>query len=434
MRPADIIAKKRNGESLTREEISFIVRSYTRGGVEDYQMAALMMAIYFRGMDAEETLALTDEMMHSGAVLDFSEFGRVAIDKHSTGGVGDKTSLVIAPAVAATGVLVPMISGRALAHSGGTLDKLESIPGFRTNLSLDEFRSNIKNVGAALIGQTREVAPADRKLYALRDVTATVECRPLITASVMSKKMAEGVNGVVLDVKFGSGAFMKTQADAVALAELMIDVARKMKRACIALITDMNQPLGRAIGNSVEVIEALETLKGRGPADLKLLCRELAAEMILMSGLVKDIGQARDMYDRSISSGAALDKMREIIRAQEGNEQVIDDYRLLPSAARRHEITAPEGGCLRKIETESVGRACMILGAGRTRVDGPIDLSVGLEMNARIGDRIEKGSSLVTVLYNDDDRLQAARRLIERAFTIGPEPVEPPPLISRVLR
>ena len=434
MRASDIIAKKRDGQPLTREEIRFIVRSYTRGGVEDYQMSALMMAIYFRGMNAEETFALTEEMMRSGAVLDFSDLGRPAIDKHSTGGVGDKTSLIIAPVVASAGVLVPMISGRALAHSGGTLDKLESIPGFRTNLSLEEFRATLDRVGTALIGQTREIAPADRKLYALRDVTATVECRPLIAASVMSKKMAEGIDGVVLDVKYGSGAFMKTESEAIELAELMLDVARKMDRRCIALMTDMNQPLGRAVGNSLETIEAIETLKGAGPPDLTFLCRELSAHMILMGGRARDIESAREIYDDSISSGAGLNKMREIIRAQEGNEEVLENYSLFPTAQHNEDVTCSRQGYLQRIDTEAVGRSCMLLGAGRTRVDGPIDLSVGLEMHVRLGDRVDPGSKLATIYYNDRERLELALPILKTSFTIGDESVEPPPLIARILR
>src|SRR6185369_2172016 len=274
MRTVDIIARKRDGRALSREEIGFIIRGYTSGDVADYQMAALTMAIYLRGMSNEEAIALTEEMLHSGEVVDLSDLGRPRVDKHSTGGVGDKTSIVIAPVVAAAGVPVPMISGRALAHSGGTLDKLDSIPGFRTNLSLTEFRETLEQIGVALIGQTVEIAPADRKLYALRDVTATVPCRPLMAASIMSKKMAEGITGLVLDVKVGNGAFMKTEDDARALAQLMIEIGRGMNKDCVALLTDMNQPLGRAVGNSLEVIESLDTLKGAGPDDFNTLCRE----------------------------------------------------------------------------------------------------------------------------------------------------------------
>src|SRR6266550_2279699 len=313
MRTVDIIAKKRDGHDLTRDEINFIIRGYTSGDVADYQMAALVMAIYLRGMTNEETIALTEAMLHSGEVVDFSDLGRSRVDKHSTGGVGDKTSLVIAPVVAAAGVLVPMISGRGLGHSGGTLDKLESIPGFRTDLSLSEFRATLIEVGAALIGQTAEIAPADKKLYALRDVTATVACRPLMAASIMSKKMAEGASGLVLDVKTGSGAFLKKEDDARELAKLMISIARGMNKECIVLITDMNQPLGRAVGNALELIEAFETLKGQGPDDFKILCRELSAEMLVMGRAAMDTEKGRARYDELIASGAAVEKMRAII-------------------------------------------------------------------------------------------------------------------------
>src|ERR1051325_1671066 len=282
MRAVDLIEKKRDGGALTRAEIRFIVQGYTAGEVADYQIAALLMAIFLRGMTDAEAIALTEEMLYSGEVVDLSALGRPRVDKHSTGGVGDKTSLDIAPVVAAAGVTVPMISGRPPAHSGGTLDKLESIPGFRTNLSLAEFRSMLERTGVALIGQTKEIAPADRKLYALRDVTATVPCRPLMAASIMSKKMAEGISGLVLDVKVGNGAFMKTEMEARRLAELMIQVARGLDKACVALLTDMNQPLGSSVGNALEVIEAFEALKGRGPEDFTRLCRELAAEMLVL--------------------------------------------------------------------------------------------------------------------------------------------------------
>src|SRR5262245_40875128 len=318
MRTVDIIARKRDGRELTRDEIGFIIRGYTAGDIADYQMAALMMAIYLRGMTNEETSALTEAMLHSGEIVDLSDLGQPRVDKHSTGGVGDKTSLVIAPVVAAAGVLVPMISGRALAHSGGTLDKLESISGFRTDLSLAEFRATLEEVGAALIGQTAEIAPADKKLYALRDVTATVACRPLMAASIMSKKMAEGASGLVLDVKTGSGAFLKNEQDARELAKVMISIARGLNKECIVLITDMNQPLGRAVGNSLELIEALETLKGRGPDDFNTLCRELSAEMLVMGDAAPDTDQARALYEKLIASGDAAAKMRDIIRAQGG--------------------------------------------------------------------------------------------------------------------
>ncbi|MFY9555486.1 MAG: thymidine phosphorylase, partial [Blastocatellia bacterium] len=383
--------------------------------------------------DAEQSL-LTEAMLHSGEIIDFSDLGRPRVDKHSTGGVGDKTSLVIAPVVAAAGVLVPMISGRALAHSGGTLDKLESIPGFRTDLSLSEFRASLEQVGAALIGQTAEIAPADKKLYALRDVTATVACRPLMAASIMSKKMAEGASGLVLDVKTGSGAFLKQEEDARELARLMISIARGMDKECIVLITDMNQPLGRAVGNSLELIEAFETLKGRGPDDFNMLCRELSAEMLVMGRAVHHTDRGREVYDDLIKKGAALEKMRDIIRAQNGEPRVIEDYRLLPRAELAQDVLAPEAGYVQAIDTEAIGHASMLLGAGRARLDTAIDLGVGVTVHAKIGDRVERTSPLVTVHFNDPARAEEAASDIRSAYTIGIDQTPPPNLIKAVMR
>ena len=434
MRAVDIIAKKRDGRELGRDEINFIIRGYTNGEIADYQMSALLMAICLRGMTSDETVALTEAMLHSGEVVDFSDLGRPRVDKHSTGGVGDKTSLVIAPLVAAAGVLVPMISGRALAHSGGTLDKLESIPGFRTDLSLTEFRSTLESVGAALIGQTAEIAPADKKLYALRDVTATVACRPLMAASIMSKKLAEGASGLVLDVKTGSGAFLKNENDARELGRIMISIARGLNKECLVLITDMNQPLGRAVGNALELIEAFETLKGAGPNDFNDLCRELSAEMLVMGGVSVDAGTGRKTYDELISSGAALEKMRDVIKAQGGDPKVIEDYRLLPTAEHQREILSSKAGYVQAVDTEAVGHASMLLGAGRARLDTEIDLGVGLTIHARIGDRLEENSPLVTVHFNDSARAEEAAGDLYNAYTIGSEPVETPKLIKAVLR
>jgi pyrimidine-nucleoside phosphorylase len=434
MRAVDIIAKKRDGKQLTRDEIGFIVRGYTKGEVADYQMSALLMAIYLRGMQDEETIALTEEMLYSGEVIDFSDLGRPRVDKHSTGGVGDKTSLVIAPVVAAAGVLVPMISGRALAHSGGTLDKLESIPGFRTDLSLTEFRSTLEKVGAALIGQTIEIAPADKKLYALRDVTATVACRPLMAASIMSKKMAEGISGLVLDVKVGNGAFMRSEDEARELATTMIGIAHGLKKDCVALITDMNQPLGRAVGNSIEVIEAIDTLRGEGPEDFNALCRDLSARMLVLGSAAVDVERGGKLYDELIASGRALEKMREIIEAQSGDPRVIDDYQLLPRARRNQVITSPEAGYVRGIDTEAIGQASMVLGAGRLRLDTPIDPGVGLILEARIGDTVDRDGALATIHFTEEARAREAEEMIKRAYTISTEQVESPRLIKAVLQ
>jgi len=434
MRAVDIIAKKRDGRELTRDEIRFVISGYTAGNIADYQMSALLMAIFLRGMTPEETFALTDAMLHSGEVIDFSHLGRPRIDKHSTGGVGDKTSLVIAPVVAAAGVFVPMMSGRALGHSGGTLDKLESIPGFRTDLTLTEFKDTLEKVGVALIGQTAEIAPADKKLYALRDVTATVACRPLMAASIMSKKMAEGASGLVLDVKTGSGAFLKIEDDARALATTMMSIASSLNKDCVALITDMNQPLGRAVGNANELVEALETLKGRGPDDLNHLCRELSAEMLVLGNAATDIEQARRLYDQLISSGAAIEKFSDIIEAQSGNPSVIDNYALLPSAAHERQITSSNSGYVQSIDTEAVGHAVMLLGAGRARLDTPIDLGVGLTVHARIGDQIKSDSTLATIHFNDASGVDEASQIISDAFPVSSQPVDPPALVKAVLR
>jgi pyrimidine-nucleoside phosphorylase len=429
MHAVDVITRKRDGGELSAAEIAFFIRGYTSGSIPDYQMSALLMAAYLRGMTPAETLALTKEMLHSGAVVDLSDINRPAVDKHSTGGVGDKTSLVIAPVVAAAGGLVPMISGRSLAHSGGTLDKLESIPGFRTELSLSEFRATLDRVGAALIGQSSEIAPADKKIYALRDVTATVACPPLMAASIMSKKLAEGIRGLVLDVKCGSGAFVKTEARARSLAETMIRIAQGMDTRCVALLTDMDQPLGRAIGNSLEVIEALEALQGRGPSDLTALCRELAAEMLTLSGVVKDLEQGRLRYDQLIGSGAAIERMQQIIAAQGGDPRVADDYSLLKSACRRRAVSSHQTGYVSSIDTQALGRAAMLLGAGRTRLDAKIDSSVGIEVAAKLGDEVTPGVLLAHLHFNDESLADEAEQLVQCAYKIGSRPVAPGPLI-----
>jgi pyrimidine-nucleoside phosphorylase len=434
MRAVDVIEKKRDGKALTRGEIRFIIQGYTAGEVADYQMAALLMAIFLRGMSDAEAIALTEEMLHSGEVVDLSDLGRPRVDKHSTGGVGDKTSLVIAPVVAAAGVPVPMISGRALAHSGGTLDKLESIPGFRTNLSLVEFRATLEKIGVALIGQTVEIAPADRKLYALRDVTATVPCRPLMAASIMSKKMAEGISGLVLDVKVGNGAFMKTEAEARDLARLMIQVARGLDKECVALLTDMNQPLGRRVGNALEVIEAFAALRGEGPEDFITLCRELAAEMLVLGRAAFTVDEARARYDELIASGAALAKMREIIVAQAGDPRVLDDTALLPTARHQRRVAARRSGYVQAIDTEAIGRAAMLLGAGRLRLDSRIDPSVGLTIEARIGDYVEENTPLALLHYNHAVLIDEATAVVMQAYEIGAQRTEPPTLIKGVLR
>jgi pyrimidine-nucleoside phosphorylase len=433
MRVVDLIKKKRDGQALTPHEIGFLVRGYTSGEIPDYQMSAFLMAVVWRGMSDEETFALTVEMLQSGCVLDLSDIPGIKVDKHSTGGVGDKTSLILAPLAAAAGVPVPMISGRGLAHSGGTLDKLESIPGFRVNLSVDEYRRTLKQIGLVLIGQTSEIAPADRKLYALRDVTATVECIPLIAGSIMSKKIAEGIDALVLDVKVGKGAFMKTEDGARRLAETLVGIGRSMGKQVRALITDMNQPLGQAVGNALEVRESLETLKGRGPEDLTTLSVELAAHMVVLGERAASLDKARELVKNLIASGAGLEKFRQLIEAQGGDPLVVDDDDRLPKAALKQEYKAETDGFLLEMDAERIGIASMVLGAGRERVDSPIDHAVGIWLSRKVGDHVARGDVLCTVYYNDEARLKAAAEELRGAFVIGEQDPPKENLIKMVL-
>jgi pyrimidine-nucleoside phosphorylase/thymidine phosphorylase len=424
-----IIRKKRDGLRLEPAEIAGFVTRYTRGEIPDYQAAALAMAIFFQGLDPAETADLTNAILHSGQVVDFSGIPRPKVDKHSTGGVGDKTSLIIAPVAAAGGLAVPMISGRGLGHTGGTLDKLESIPGFRTRLTLEEFREAVRRTGAGLIGQTDELAPADRKLYALRDVTATVESIPLISASIMSKKLAEGIDALVLDVKVGSGAFMKTPERARELARRMVEIGTACGKRVQALLTAMNQPLGRAVGNALEVIEVLEALKGRGPADLMEVSRELTARMFVLGGLDPGLAAGRARFDQALESGAGLRKFAEIIRGQGGNAGVIEDYALLGRAGQEESIVAREDGYVAALEAEAIGVASMRLGAGRERLDSVIDPAAGLVFEKKVGDAVEAGERLCAVYGNDRSRLAEVRARLRAAIRISPEPVPAPPMI-----
>jgi len=433
MRVVDLIRKKRDGYALTPEEIAFLIRGYTRGEIPDYQMAAFLMAVVWRGMTPEETLALTEEMVRSGCTLDWSHLPEAKVDKHSTGGVGDKTSLVLTPIVAAAGVRVPMISGRGLAHTGGTLDKLESIPGFRVQLPVETIRRVVEQVGAVLVGQSEELVPADRKLYALRDVTATVECLPLIVASIMSKKIAEGLDALVLDVKVGNGAFMKTEAEARDLAERLVDVGRRLGKRVRALITDMNQPLGRAIGNALEVIESVETLKGRGPEDLRALSVELAAHMLLLGHRATNLDEARELAERLLQSGAALEKFRQIIEAQGGDPRVVDDYTRLPQARGRWDYRADAEGVVVEAHAERLGLASMLLGAGREDLHSTIDPAVGLVLHKKIGERVARGDALCTLYYNSEERLHRAVEYVRAAFVVGSSAPPPDPLIKAVV-
>jgi len=436
-RPQDLIEKKRDGHAHSREEIAFIIRGYTRDAIPDYQIAAWLMAVFYRGMNASETSVLVEEMLHSGMVLkhNLRENGRrlTAVDKHSTGGVGDKTSLVIAPVAAACGLVVPMISGRGLAHTGGTLDKLEAIPGFRTNLSLVEFKSVLKQCGLALSGQTAEIAPADRKLYALRDLTATVPCPPLICGSIMSKKLAEGIDGLVLDVKCGNGAFMRSEDQARELAKLLVRTARRMGTRCVALLTDMNQPLGRCVGNAVETREAIECLNGNLDGDFAALSIELAARMLMVGGITRSSSAARKQVKESIRSGSARERFRANILAQGGDPRVLDDPTLLPQARFESKILSTQTGYVESIATNEIGRVVMDWGGGRLRLEDPIDLSVGLHIHAKIGDSVKKGDVLVTAHFNDKARLTEMKNRLRSAYNISRNPTRRPELILEVI-
>src|SRR5438876_1031243 len=433
MRAVDVIQRKRDGRELTGEEIAFFISGYTKGAIPDYQASAFAMAVFFKGMTPAETVALTRAMMETGEVLDPSDLPGPRVDKHSTGGVGDKTSLILAPLAAAAGAYVPMISGRGLGHTGGTLDKLESIPGFRGGLSRPEFRGTLRRCGLGLIGQTPEIAPADRKLYALRDVTATVESLPLIAASIMSKKMAEGIDALVLDVKTGDGAFMKSFEDSKALAEAMVRIGRGMGKKVSALITDMEQPLGRAVGNALEVKESVETLQGRGPKDLESLSLELAAWMLHLAGLTTGLEAARARVRDALASGAGLRKFQEVIALQGGDPAVGDDTARLPRARETVELRAEAEGQVAGIACRSVGHAAMLLGAGRETVDSRIDPAVGVVLHKKVGDPVRRGESLMTVHVNDRSRLEEATQGLRQAVRVAREAPAAAPLVRLVL-
>jgi len=419
VRAVDIIVSKRDGRALSRDQIRSFVSGVTEGTLPDYQASALLMAIVLRGMSAEETAWLTDAMVHSGVRVDLSGIPGVKVDKHSTGGVGDKASLVLAPLAAACGVPVPMMSGRGLGHTGGTLDKLETIPGFRVNLSLEEMKAALARTGCAMLGQTEQIAPADKKLYALRDVTGTVESIPLISASIMSKKIAEGIDALVLDVKTGSGAFMKTEADSRRLAESLVSIGNASGVRTDAIITAMDAPLGCAVGNALEVIECIEVLKGRGPADLVEVSLELAERMLLVGKVAPDRPDAKRRVAEARASGVGLERFQRIIEGQGGDPRVVDDYGRLPQVPGRHEVTADRGGYVVRLDAELVGRASVALGAGRDRIEDSIDPAVGIMVRATVGDRVGAGDPVLELHYRDPGRLNAALALLARAVTIG---------------
>ncbi|HEX4809015.1 MAG TPA: thymidine phosphorylase [Bryobacteraceae bacterium] len=433
MRTVDLIHRKRDGEELSPEEIRHLIDGYTRGDIPDYQMSAFLMAVFFSGMADREVSALTESMMSSGTLVDLSSIPGIKVDKHSTGGVGDKTSLIAAPLAAAAGVVVPMVSGRALGHTGGTLDKLESIPGFRTDLTVDEFRAQLLEHKLAFIGQTPEVAPADGKLYSLRDATATVESIPLVASSIMSKKLAVGLDALVLDVKVGAGAFMKRQVDARRLAQLMVGIGRRMDKRVQALITDMSQPLGYAVGNALEVMEVSQTLQNAGPADLTRISLELAARMIFLGKITKTLDEAREMAQSRLLDGSGYRKFRDVITAQGGNAQVLDRFELLPNATGAQEITTSRGGYVSGIDAELIGQASSMIGAGRNTKEDDIDPAVGVILEVKVGQKIDAGSILCRIYHTSETHLEEAAELVEDAFKISQQPVEERDLILEVV-
>lgn len=428
-----IILKKRQGQELSPEEVRFFIQGYTTGAIPDYQAAALLMAIFFNGLSPSETAELTLAMAESGKRIDLSAIPGIKVDKHSTGGVGDKTTMVLAPLVAAAGVPVAKLAGRGLGHTGGTIDKLEAIPGFQTELTIPAFVRQIKEIGVAVATQTQELVPADKKLYALRDVTATVESLPLIAASIMSKKLATGADALVLDVKTGRGALLPEREHARALARTMVATGRKLGKKTVALLTNMEQPLGRTVGNALEVREAIATLRGEGPADLSELCLALGAQILVLAGKTADTGQAREKLLRLFKNGEALKKLEEMIAAQGGRPEVITRMGLLPVAGRQENILARESGYVQSLDARRIGRAAMLLGAGRQTKEDRIDPAVGLVLHKKTGDPVEPGEALATMFVNATRYLEKARKLAQDAYQIGVSRPAPPPLIYETI-
>jgi pyrimidine-nucleoside phosphorylase len=433
MRTVDLIVRKRAAEELSPEEIAFLVDGYTSGEIPDYQMSAFLMATFFTGMTDREVSVLTDCMIRSGGTIDLSSIPGPKVDKHSTGGVGDKTSLISAPIAAAAGVIVPMMSGRALGHTGGTLDKLESIPGFQTALSQEQFLAILSQHGLAFIGQSDEITPADKKLYALRDVTGTVESIPLIASSIMSKKVAEGIDGLVLDVKVGSGAFMKKQVDARRLAQMMVGIGRRLDKKVQALITDMSQPLGYAIGNALEVMEVSQALHNEGPEDLRKLSVELAARMIFVGKITKTLPEARELAEKKLADGSAYKKFCQVVEAQGGNAQALEKFELLPNATGMREITTQRAGYVSAIEAEYIGRASTMMGAGRQRKEDAVDPAVGVILEVKAGEKVDAGAVLCRLYYTDEATLEEAAELVEDAFRISSNKPDERELILEVV-
>lgn len=434
MNMVDIITKKRDGGELTPEEIRFFIDNYVKERIPDYQASALLMAIYFRGLSRAETFALTEVMEFSGDVEDLSDLPGVKVDKHSTGGVGDKTTLVVAPVAAAAGVTVAKMSGRGLGFTGGTADKLEAIPGFRTRLEPAEFHRQLEELGLAVITQTGSITPADKKIYALRDVTGTVESPGLIASSIMSKKLAAGSDGIVLDVKCGSGALLKELAEAENLADLMIDIGRKAGRKMVAVISDMSQPLGRAVGNALEVEEAVQVLKGGGPEDLRQLCLELAGEMIRIGGRAESFEEGKETARQVLSDGRALEKFRQMVRRQGGDDRIIEEPERMGSSRYSRDVLAGRTGFIAEMAAQEIGRASQHLGAGRLRKEDEIDFTAGIRMHVRIGDFVKEGDVLATLYGADSRRLEEAEIIMEAAIRISAEPATPPKLIQKIIQ
>ena len=433
MRMYDLILKKKQGGELSTDEIRYMIEGFTEGSIPDYQMSAMTMAICFRGMTPRETVDLTLAMRDSGDVLDLSGIKGVKIDKHSTGGVGDKTSLALTPIIAALGVPVAKMSGRGLGHTGGTIDKLECFDGFTTALSEEQFAENVNTLGIAIAGQTANLAPADKKLYALRDVTATVDQMSLIASSIMSKKLASGSDAIVLDVKTGNGAFMKKLEDSRALAKEMVSIGTMAGKKTVAVITDMDQPLGRAVGNSLEVREAIDTLRGEGPADFKEVVFALGSQMLMLAGRAADEKEARALMEGVIEDGSALDKFAQFVRAQGGDAAPVYDTSLLPVAGKTLEVTAKESGYVHRILAEDIGIACMTLGGGRETKESAIDLSVGIILEKKNGDAVSDGEVLATIYGNDDAKMQAAYEKIAHAYEIAKEPAAFVPVVREYI-
>jgi pyrimidine-nucleoside phosphorylase len=433
MRMYDIIRRKRDGEELTREEIEFVIQGYVNGSIPDYQMSAWAMAVFLRGMTDRETADLTMAIVRTGEILDLSAIAGTKVDKHSTGGVGDKTSLVLAPLVAAAGVPVAKMSGRGLGHTGGTIDKLESIPGFSVELSQTDFIEQVNRIKMALIGQTGNLAPADKKLYALRDVTATVDTIPLIASSIMSKKIAAGADAIVLDVKTGAGAFMKTLEGSFALARAMVKIGAAVGRKTVAVVSDMDQPLGFAVGNSLEVKEAIDTLRGEGPEDLTELCLVLGSHMLMLAGAASDSQSAREQLKEIIRSGKGLETFKRFVEAQGGDSRIIDDTRLLPQAEKQIPVYAQEDGYVAKIHAEEVGTCAMLLGAGRETKESTIDLAVGIVLTKKVGDPVRKGDTLCVLHVNDETRLDEVKERMAQSIKITSERMQKHPFIYGIV-